>query len=184
MKAKDLDMSYIISKSISKSKRRSIIVQFNSHNDRREFFNNEKRLKGTSVFNTDSLTAGRMLQLKNTRDQFGFNNVWSIDGRIIYQDRTSAKPKLFYRLVVKRIFYGKWNRFVFRIIGGIVVLLNYLLRLRNLFKFNFYWCWTFNFSIQFEKRKNSLYSKRSIWGVIKNVAKQIGNLLLNIFKQH
>lgn len=119
MKAKDLDMSYIISKSISKSKRRSIIVQFNSHNDCREFFNNEKRLKGTSVFNNDSLTAGRMLQLKNTRDQFGFTNVWSIDGRIIYQDRTSA------------------NRFVFRIIGGIVVLLNYLLRLRNLFKFNF-----------------------------------------------
>ena len=119
MKAKDLDMSYIISKSISKSKRRSIIVQFNSHHDCREFFNNEKRLKGTSVFNNDSLTAGRMLQLKNTRDQSGFTNVWSIDGRIIYQDRTSA------------------NRFVFRIIGGIVVLLNYLLRLRNLFKFNF-----------------------------------------------
>ena len=56
----------------------------------------KKRLKGTGVSITDSLTAGRMLQLKSARDQFGFNTVWSVDGRVMYKDSTSAKPKLFY----------------------------------------------------------------------------------------
>ena len=37
-----------------------------------------------------------MRQLKNERDQFGFNNVLSIDGRIICKDSTTTKPKLFY----------------------------------------------------------------------------------------
>ena len=37
-----------------------------------------------------------MLQLKNARDQFGLNNVGSIDGRIMNKGNTSAKPKLFY----------------------------------------------------------------------------------------
>ena len=31
-----------------------------------------------------------MIQFKNARDQFGFNNVWSIDGRIMYKDSTST----------------------------------------------------------------------------------------------
>ena len=57
---------------------------------------NKKQLKGTGVSITESLTAGRMQQLINARDQYGFNNVWSIDGRIMYKDSTSTKPKLFY----------------------------------------------------------------------------------------
>ena len=36
-----------------------------------------------------------MLQLENARDQFGLNNVGSIDGRIINKGNTSAKQKLF-----------------------------------------------------------------------------------------
>ena len=93
---KDLDRSHRIGKSNSKSKRRPVIVKFISYNKRREIFNNKKRLKSTGVSITESLTAGRMRQLKNARDRFGFNNVWSIDGRIMYKDCTSSKPKLFY----------------------------------------------------------------------------------------
>ena len=46
--------------------------------------------------------------------------MWSTDERIIYKDSTSTKPKLFFEQIVKRIVYGKRQRFVFRIIVGIV----------------------------------------------------------------
>ena len=74
LSVKDLDRSHKIGKSNCKSKRRPIIIKFISYNDRRQIFNNKKRLKGTGVSTTDSLTAERMRQLKNARDQFGFNN--------------------------------------------------------------------------------------------------------------
>ena len=94
LSVKDLDMSHIIGKSNSKSKRRRIIVKFISYNDRRQIFDNKKRLKGTGE--KRYITAEKMRQLKNARDQFGFNNVWSIDGRIMYKDSTTKKLKLFY----------------------------------------------------------------------------------------
>ena len=60
LSVKDLDRSHRIVKRNSSSKRRPIIVKFISYNDRREIFNNKKRLKGTGVSITGSLTAGRM----------------------------------------------------------------------------------------------------------------------------
>ena len=96
LSVKDFDRSHRIGKNNSKSKRRPIIVKFISYNDRRAIFNNKKRLKGTGISIAESLTAERMRQLKSARDQFGFNNVWSIDGRIMYKDSTTTKPKLFY----------------------------------------------------------------------------------------
>ena len=74
-----MDRSHSVGKCNSKNKCRPIIVKFICYKDCREIFNNKKRLKGTDVSITDSLTAARMLQLHNTRDQFGFNNVWSIE---------------------------------------------------------------------------------------------------------
>ena len=70
--AEDLARSHRIDKKNSKDKRRPIIVKFICYNDRREIFSNKKRLKGTGVSIIKSLTTGRMLQLKNSRDQFGF----------------------------------------------------------------------------------------------------------------
>ena len=58
-------------------------------------FNNKNQWKVTAISITESLTAGKMLQLENARDQFGLNNVGSIDGRIINKGNTSAKQKLF-----------------------------------------------------------------------------------------
>ena len=80
----------------------------------------KKKLKGTGVSVTESLTAERMQQLKTARDQFDFKGVWSIDGRIMYKDSTSTIPKLFYGQVVKCIVYGKSNCFLFIIIVRIV----------------------------------------------------------------
>ena len=96
LSAKDLDRSHRNGKSNSKSKCRPIIVKFISYNDHRKIFNNKKRLKGAGVSITESLTAERMRQLKIARDEFGLKDVWSINGRIIYKDSTSTKPKLFY----------------------------------------------------------------------------------------
>ena len=120
LSVKDFGRSHKIGKSNSKSKRRPIIVKFISYNDRRAIFSNKKQLKGTGISITESLTAEKMRQLKSARDQFGFNNVWSIDERIMYKDSTTTKPKLFYGIMVKRIDYGKRKRFVFRTIAGIV----------------------------------------------------------------
>ena len=64
---KDFDRSHRTGKSNSKSKRRPIIVKFISYNDRRAIFNNKKRLKGTGISITDSLTAERMRQLKKCK---------------------------------------------------------------------------------------------------------------------
>ena len=96
LSVKDVERSHRFGKSNSKSKRRPTIVKFISQNDRREIFINKERLKGTGVSITESITPGRMPQLRTARDQFGFNNVWSIDRRIMYKDRTSTKAKLFY----------------------------------------------------------------------------------------
>ena len=60
LSVKDVDRSHRIGKSNSKSKRRLIIVKFINYNDRREIFNNKRRLKGTGVSITESLTTGRM----------------------------------------------------------------------------------------------------------------------------
>ena len=75
LSVKDLDRSHRIVKRNSSSKRRPIIVKFISYSDRREIFKNKKRLKGTGVSITESLTAERMRQLKIARDQFGFKDV-------------------------------------------------------------------------------------------------------------
>ena len=64
LSVKNLDRSHIIGKRNSKSKRRPIIVKFIGYNNRREIFNNKKRIKGTGVSITESLTAERMRQLK------------------------------------------------------------------------------------------------------------------------
>ena len=65
---KDGDRSHRIGKSNSKSKYSPIIVKFISYSDHREIFNNKKWLKDTGVSITESLTTGRMWQLKIARD--------------------------------------------------------------------------------------------------------------------
>ena len=54
--------------------------------DRRHVFTNKKRLKGKNMSITESLTKIRMSALKEARNKFGYSNVWTADGKIMYKD--------------------------------------------------------------------------------------------------
>ena len=80
---KELDCTHWISNPKSGNKRsRSIIFNFARYNTRRKVFVNKKRLKNTGISITKSLTKHRMEFFKKAKNEFGFNNVWPIDGPI------------------------------------------------------------------------------------------------------
>ena len=79
-----------------KGKTRPIIVKFCRYYTRNSIFKNKKRLKGKKVSITESLTAKRMVELKAAREKFGFENVWTSDGKILYKDESENKIKVFY----------------------------------------------------------------------------------------
>ena len=41
-------------------------------------------------------TARRMEELTKARNEHGFENVWTIDGKILFKENGSNKAKLFY----------------------------------------------------------------------------------------
>ena len=59
-------------------------------------FINNKRLKGQVFPLREPNCWQNDTVKKKSKYQFGFDSVWSIDGRIIYKDNTSTKPKRFY----------------------------------------------------------------------------------------
>ena len=46
----------------------------------------KKLLKGTGISVTEMLTLKRMEHLKKAREQHGFGNVWTLDGKIIFKE--------------------------------------------------------------------------------------------------
>ena len=58
---------------------------------------NKRKFKGTNVFVIESLTSLKMAELKDARDEYGFNKVWTSDSRIMVIEEGSAKPKVIYR---------------------------------------------------------------------------------------
>ena len=87
---KELDRTHRIGNPKSGNKRpRPIIVKFARYNTRRKVFLNKKRLKNTGISITESLTKHSMEFLKKARNEFGFNNLWMIDGRISYYDEVA-----------------------------------------------------------------------------------------------
>ena len=75
---------------------RPVIVKFVRRNDGRKIYINKKLLKGTKVSITESLTACRIAKLKEAKGKFGFKNVWSNDGRIIYKENGDDKTKIYF----------------------------------------------------------------------------------------
>lgn len=93
----DLDRTHRIGKTKNDSKhRRPIIVKFVRHNDKHKVFRNKKRLKGKKISITESLTKTRMAKLNEAREKFGFRNVWTSDGRILYKEEGKEGTKLYY----------------------------------------------------------------------------------------
>ena len=50
----------------------------------KRFFSKEKKLKNSGISITESLTKLRMGKLAKAREEFGFRNVWTVDGTICY----------------------------------------------------------------------------------------------------
>ena len=91
----DLDRSHRLGKPrASGGKPRPIIVKFSRYNLRNSVFKNKKKLKGKGVAITESLTKKRMDALTKAKDEHGFNNVWTLDGKIFYK-QAGANPKLY-----------------------------------------------------------------------------------------
>ena len=80
----DIDKSHRIGRyDRRKKKARPIIVKFARYNVRGRVFREKRKLKGTGKTITESLTTKRIGQLNDSREKYGFNNVWSYDGKIL-----------------------------------------------------------------------------------------------------
>ena len=56
-----------------------------------------KKLKGKNISITESLTRYRMSVLNEATEKYGFKNVWTYDGRILYKDNNDRqKIKIYY----------------------------------------------------------------------------------------
>ena len=76
-------------------KPRAIIVKFTRYNDRHSVFSKKKLLKMTGISVTESLTLKRMEHHKKAREQHGFANVWTLDGKIMFKGN-DGNPKVYY----------------------------------------------------------------------------------------
>ena len=93
----DIDRSHRIGKQKEDpNKVRPVIVKFTRYSDRNKIFRNKKGLRGKKMSITKSLTGLRMSKLKEARDEFGFRNVWSTDGRILYKEEGSDLTRVYY----------------------------------------------------------------------------------------
>ena len=93
----DIDRTHRIgNKNKVRKKGRAIIIKFTRYNTRKKVFMNKRKFKGTNISVTESLTSLRMTKLKDARDEYRFNKVWTSDGRIMVMEEGSAKPKVIY----------------------------------------------------------------------------------------
>ena len=56
----------------------------------------KKKLKGKKISITESLTQFRVQKLNQAREEHGFKNVWTIDGRVCFKAKGDDKPKIYY----------------------------------------------------------------------------------------
>lgn len=91
----DIDRSHRLGKP-QDGKTRPVIVKFARYYTRNKVFKKKKNLKGKRVSITESLTKRRMAELKEAREKFSFENVWTSDGKILYKDQSDNKIKVYY----------------------------------------------------------------------------------------
>ena len=84
----EIDRSRRIGRKKDGQKPRPITVKLRyktRYNTRKTFFASKRKLKGTGVSITENLTAKRMEQLNKAREEHGFTNMWTTDGRILFK---------------------------------------------------------------------------------------------------
>ena len=97
LKQRDLDRTHRIGKNDKRSNQpRPVIVKFIRYSDRKKIFLKEKQLKNSGISITESLTKSRMSKPAKIREEFGFRNVWTVDGRICYIGEDSQFPETYY----------------------------------------------------------------------------------------
>ena len=79
-------------------KSRAIILKFTRYKNRHHVFTNKKLLKGSGISVKDSLTLKTVEHLKKAREQHGFANVWTLDGKIMFKVN-DGNPKVYYSQV-------------------------------------------------------------------------------------
>ena len=93
---RDLDRTHRISKNDKRNNRpRPVIVKFIRSNDMKKIFS-KKKLKNSGISIAENLTKLRMSKLSKAREEFGFKNVWIVDGSICYIGEGSQFPKTYY----------------------------------------------------------------------------------------
>ena len=93
----NLDWSHHIGNPKTKKKERLIIVKFVRYNLKHNIFKNKNLLKGKGVSITESLTKD-MTKLNEAKETYGFRNVWTSDGKILFKEEKnpSNKPLVYY----------------------------------------------------------------------------------------
>ena len=83
----------------TEKKRRPIIVKFTRYSKRRKIFNSKKRLIGKNLSITERSTKLRISKPRTARDEYGFRNVWTVDGKILYKvdDTPDSKSAVYYQ---------------------------------------------------------------------------------------
>ena len=92
----EIDRSHRIGRKKDGEKPRPIIVKLTRYNTRKKVFASKRKLKGTGVTITESLSAKSMKQLNKTREEHGFTNVWNTNGKILFKRPNENKSNLFY----------------------------------------------------------------------------------------
>ena len=83
----DIDQTHRIgNKHEARKKGRATIIKFTRYNTRKKVFMNKRKFKGTNISVTESLTSLQKTKLKDARDEYGINKVWSSDGRIMVME--------------------------------------------------------------------------------------------------
>ena len=87
---RDIDRSH----PLPSTKKKPVIVKFVRYNVRHSIFVNKKKLKGSGVSITESLTARRLKVMNEAKEKYGFRNVWSMDGKILCKENGIIKVVL------------------------------------------------------------------------------------------
>ena len=67
-------------------KPRPVIFRLSDFRIRKEIFKNKRKLKGKGVSITENLTHRRLNLLKLAQTKYGFDKVWTMEGRVTYKD--------------------------------------------------------------------------------------------------
>ena len=93
----DVDRSHRVGKfDPAKRKSKPVIMKFVSYNVCHKVFASKRKLKGKGVSISKSLMKLCLVKLSKAKNQHSFGNVWSYEGKIMYNKDSNNKIKVFY----------------------------------------------------------------------------------------